>query len=287
MSRCAVVVGAGGAVGESAAAHLIAAGWRVTATMRRMQPIVAARLEAMGATVTKLDLTAPFSADIFRGADAAVFTPILTLAARAAPVLRSADVPRVIAFSSNNVAIDARSSTYRALAAAEATMHAAAASTIVLRPTLIYGDPRLRTLARVIAFARRSPILPVPGSGRALQQPVFYDDLGKIAAMLAHDGAEPSATYALGGPDIVSMKALFEAAAEAGDARPQLMPMPQWAMAVGKQIMGERFPFDDAQIARVEHDRLAVAQTPLPEAFAPRTDLRTGLARLVAAMDAR
>src|SRR5688572_20384286 len=115
MERSAVVVGASGAVGESVATHLLAAGLRVTATMRRESAGAASRLENAGAKLARLDLEKPISPALFEGADAVVLTPILKLSVRALNALRAANVPRVIAFSSNNVAIDLKSPTYTAL----------------------------------------------------------------------------------------------------------------------------------------------------------------------------
>jgi uncharacterized protein YbjT (DUF2867 family) len=280
----AIIVGAGGAVGESAAMHLRAAGWSVSAAMRRVHAEASARLRAAGAEIVQLDLEDD-PRGRFDGADAVILTPILSLAVRAAPAL--ANVPRVIAFSSNNVAIDPGAPTYVALAAAEAELRAVLPHAIILRPTLIYGDPRQTALARLITWARRAPILPVPGSGRALQQPVFHDDLGRIAAALAQGSAHEGATFALGGPEVVTMRALFQAVVRAAGLPAIVTPTPRWLLAAGLRLMGERFPFDAAQIARVEEDRVAMVQTPLPIEFKPGTILRSGLARLVEAMDAR
>jgi NADH dehydrogenase len=286
MSGRAIVVGAGGAVGESAVLHLCAAGWRVAAAMRRAHAEASARLVAAGAEVAQLDLEGD-ARGRFDGADAVILTPILSLAVRVAPELARAGVRRVIAFSSNNVAIDPGAPTYVALAAAEAELRASIPHAIILRPTLIYGDPRQTALARLITWARRAPILPVPGSGRALQQPVFHDDLGRIAAVLAQSTAHEGATFALGGPEVVTMRVLFQAVVRAAGLPALVTPTPRWLLAAGLAILGERFPLDAAQIARVEQNRVAIAQTPLPAAFTPDTDLRSGLARLVDAMDAR
>ncbi|MES1156534.1 MAG: hypothetical protein ABUL73_02030 [Alphaproteobacteria bacterium] len=278
----ALVIGAG-AVGESAALHLRTAGWNVTATMRRDHADVAARLEATGVRVARFDLERD-SIEVLLSPDVAavVLTPILSLSVGAAP--RLTKVQSVIAFSSNNVAIDPTALTYVKLAAAEAELCRHVPHATILRPTLIYGDPRLRTLPSIMRWARALPVLPVPGSGRALQQPVFYDDLGRAASSLAQSSAYAGTTFALGGPDVVSMRALFEAAARAAGAKPLLMPTPRWALLFGAALFGSRFPFDAAQIARVETDRVAGPQTPLPPELAPRTTLADGLAKLAAAM---
>lgn len=54
----------------------------------------------------------------------------------------------------------------------------------ILRPTMIYGSPRDRNMWRLIQYLRRFPLIPIPGDGQSLQQPVFVDDLAE-ATLLA------------------------------------------------------------------------------------------------------
>jgi nucleoside-diphosphate-sugar epimerase len=49
----------------------------------------------------------------------------------------------------------------------------------VLRPTMIYGSPRDRNMWRLIRFMRYSPIVPVFGDGKYLQQPVYVGDVAR------------------------------------------------------------------------------------------------------------
>lgn len=53
----------------------------------------------------------------------------------------------------------------------------------ILRPTMIYGSSRDRNMCRLINFLRRSPAIPIFGSGEFLQQPVYVEDLA--AAIVA------------------------------------------------------------------------------------------------------
>ncbi|HEX3246935.1 MAG TPA: NAD-dependent epimerase/dehydratase family protein, partial [Chloroflexota bacterium] len=47
----------------------------------------------------------------------------------------------------------------------------------ILRPTMIYGSPRDRNVWRLIRYLQKYPVIPIPGDGKRLQQPVFVDDL--------------------------------------------------------------------------------------------------------------
>ena len=49
----------------------------------------------------------------------------------------------------------------------------------ILRPTMIYGSPRDRNMWRLIRFMRISPVIPVFGDGKSLQQPVYVGDVAQ------------------------------------------------------------------------------------------------------------
>jgi nucleoside-diphosphate-sugar epimerase len=57
------------------------------------------------------------------------------------------------------------------------------AAVTVLRPTLLYGSGRDRSLTPLVALARRWRVLPLPSTARGLRQPVHVDDVA--AAILA------------------------------------------------------------------------------------------------------
>lgn len=280
----ALVVGASGAVGEAAAHALRAQGWDVCATMRRRDHAAAQRLDAAGAEVAALDLASPDRlAALTADCDAAVFAVHLELTMAA---LAHAHAPaRVLAFSSNNVAVDPASATYRALAEAEAAVRAARPDAILIRPTLIYGDPRLPTLARLMRLARRSPILPVPGSGRARVQPVFHADLGRLAGgLLARDAA--GGVYAAGGPDVLAYRALYAAISRAAGAHNLVIGVARPVLRLGRALAGRAFPLSREQIERADVDRLAAPVDPVPPDLVPATPLAAGLAALANSLGA-
>lgn len=279
MTRTALVVGAGGPVGEAAAAALARGGWRVTASMRQRRADAEARLAALGAAVAFHDLPGDGGwAALADGRDAVVFATHLDVAAAALAGAAFA-CGRLVAFSSNNVAADAEAPSYRALGRTEAALRQRFPDAAIVRPTMIYGDPRLPTLTRLVRLARTWPVLPLPGSGGALAQPVFHEDLGALAAGLAATDA-PSGVFAAGGPDIVTTRELYAAIARAAGAHPLIAPVPRYALgpAVALGLISKE------QAARADKDRAAVAQDPLPPQLAPRTPLREGLARLVSAL---
>jgi len=49
----------------------------------------------------------------------------------------------------------------------------------ILRPTMIYGSSRDRNMCRLVGHLKKWPVMPMPGSGENLQQPVYVDDVAR------------------------------------------------------------------------------------------------------------
>ena len=70
--------------------------------------------------------------------------------------------------------------------AGEAAFLASGRSGVMLHPTMIYGAQGENNVQRLAALLRRLPVLPLPGGGRALVQPIHQDDVTRaILAALA------------------------------------------------------------------------------------------------------
>lgn len=277
--------GAGGAVGEAAANALIAQGWRVTASLRTRREDAAARLAAQGAVVRHDDLEESGDwPEAAAGCEALVFTTHLGLTNFALARIRPTANQRIVAFSSNNVAIHPEAKSYAEIADAERSLRARYPGAAIIRPTLIYGDPRLPTLTRLMRMARAWPFVPMPGAGRALVQPIFHEDLGRAAAWLAGAG---EGTYAIGGPDSVTMRALYRAVIRAIGSKARVVSVPTPLLRMGAPVLALLKLYSLEQTSRVDRDRLVVRQTPLPPELLAKVSLREGLARLAMALASR
>jgi len=275
----ALVIGAGGAVGEAVAHALLDVGWRVIAGMRRFNGRAAARLIARNVRVIPVDLAAPDSLrPLLGGVEGVVLAPILTVSAPVAGLIAEAGVERAVFFSSNNVAVAQDEPVYAALAAAEREALAALPRATVLRPTLIYGDVRLRAVTRLMRLMRRTPVFPVPGWGKAVQQPVFYQDLARAAATALLLPEAAGKTFAVGGPETMSLRAMYRAVSQAAGGWRLLAPAPAGLLGLAARILP--LPLDRAQLRRVDRDKQAVAADPAPPALQARTPLAEGLRRL-------
>jgi nucleoside-diphosphate-sugar epimerase len=118
-------------------------------------------------------------ASAMQGADALVNIASLGFG-HADSILRAAKdagIKRAVFISTTAIftQLNARSKEVRV--AAEHAIETSGLKYTILRPTMIYGSPRDRNMWRLICFMHYSPIVPVFGDGKYLQQPIHVDDV--------------------------------------------------------------------------------------------------------------
>ncbi len=153
--------------------------------------------------------------------------------------------PRVIAFGSTSIATKDTSSdaAERDVAArlrtAEDTLFAFGAhrgvGVTVLRPTLVYGRGRDRTLSRIAALALRHGVLALPRNATGLRQPVHTDDLALAALAAACAPLSAGRAYDVPGGETLSFFDMTARTLAALRPRPRLLrlPSPLFRMMVG------------------------------------------------------
>jgi uncharacterized protein YbjT (DUF2867 family) len=99
---------------------------------------------------------------------------------------------------------------------------------VMLHPTMIYGAQGEDNVQRLAALLRRLPVVPLPGGGGALVQPIHQADVTAciLAALRVHwDGPE---SLVIAGPEAVVYAAFVRAvAAAAGQSAPTIIPIPE------------------------------------------------------------
>ncbi len=111
--------------------------------------------------------------------------------------------------------------------AGEAALLASGRHGVMLHPTMIYGAQGEDNVQRLAALMRRLPVLPLPGGGHNLVQPIHQDDVTAcIIAALAHGWHGPH-TLVVAGPAPVTYADFARAiAAAAGLPPPRILPVP-------------------------------------------------------------
>jgi uncharacterized protein YbjT (DUF2867 family) len=133
-----------------------------------------------------------------------------------------AGVERFVFFSAMNASHHSRTRFFRAKALAEEAVEESSLETTVFRPSIVYtpGDPWLTLLDRL----SRLPAVPVSGSGRALFQPVWAEDVADaVKAALANGSVS---TFDLAGPDVLSYDDIVRTVLRAANRRRRLLHVP-------------------------------------------------------------
>jgi len=121
--------------------------------------------------------------------------------------------------------------------AGEAALLASGRQGVMLHPTMIYGAQGENNVQRVAALLRRLPVLPLPGGGRFLVQPIHQSDVARcIRAALDRPWAEP-ASLVIAGPQPVRYAEFVRAVASAaGLRRPLILPFPAAPLILASRL---------------------------------------------------
>ncbi|NUR22474.1 NAD(P)-dependent oxidoreductase [Frateuria sp.] len=187
------------------------------------------------------------------------FGPLLPFArwlAAAAP----AGAPRIVATSSMSAQskadsdVPAEREIARQLREGEAELAAACARLgyrwTVLRPTLIYGAGRDKSLTPIALRAMRTRLFPRP-AGRGLRQPVHADDIARAA--LAAIDRPADRVLMLGGGERLRAGEMFARVQHSLPVATLAVPVPAWLLRLARHVV----PRLRGPLTRLEADLIA------------------------------
>jgi uncharacterized protein YbjT (DUF2867 family) len=137
----------------------------------------------------------------------------------------------------------------------------------IVRPSAMFGpgDALFATLANL---ARLLPVLPLIGGGRMRLQPVFVEDVAEAIVRMLADPGTAGQTYELAGPDVYTLRELFEITLRLMGRRRLLVPVP-FAVAELQAQLFELLPnppLTSGQVDLLKTDNVARGILPgLPE----------------------
>jgi NADH dehydrogenase len=103
---------------------------------------------------------------------------------------------------------------------------------VIIRPTWVFGPDDV-SLNRFLGFAKLLPFVPMFGSGKQDMQPVFIDDVARVAADAALKPEAANTLFELGGPEVMSMNDVVKTALDVKEKKRLLLHQPA---VVGKLI---------------------------------------------------
>jgi uncharacterized protein YbjT (DUF2867 family) len=220
------VTGATGFTGRRVVRALLGRGCAVTALVR---PPATARDLPPEVTTVEGDMgDATALARLLGGADAFMHVASLGFghADQVVTALEEAGVPRSVFFSSTALFTRLPAASKAIRLAAEERVRSMRKGFTILRPTMIYGGAGDRNISRLVRFVDRSPVVPLPGGGRALVQPVHVEDLGRAAVDALFCEAAAGREYNLPGAQPAPLRDLVAHVGALLGRRPLLLPVP-------------------------------------------------------------
>jgi len=145
---------------------------------------------------------------------------------------KAAGVRRLVYISGVGAAKDADQHWFRYKWEAEQYLQKSGLEWVIVRPTWVFG-PGDVSLNRFLGFADKLPFIPFFGSGKQDMQPVFIDDVGRVAADAALEPEAANQLFELGGPEVLSMNDVVKTALEVKGKKRPLLHQP---VAIGKLI---------------------------------------------------
>jgi len=230
-----LVTGGSGFLGGYVLAEAARRGHSCVALARSAE--AARTVVACGATAVTGDLDDGAAlADVFASAGCDALVNLASLGfGHASSIVRAASssgLDRAVFVSTTAVttALPARSKTVRL--AAEHDICSSGLKWTILRPTMIYGAVGDRNLSRLLALlarARRVPaplVLPLPGGGGRLQQPVHVVDVAGAVLAAVERPQTAGRFYDVAGPEPLMFAELLRVSAAAVGCRVHLLPVP-------------------------------------------------------------
>lgn len=223
MTKLVTIIGGSGFLGRYIARRMARAGWRVRVATRRPDQNLHVRTYGVVGQVEPVLCNIRDEASlrtVMAGADAVVncagilaerrkntFTAIQSEGAeRVARLAAEGGVAHLVQISAIGANATSGSDYARTKAAGEEKVKTAFPGAVILRPSIMFG-PEDRFFNRFAGMTRLSPYLLIAHAD-TLFQPVYVDDVAKVAALAAL-GEVAAGTYELGGPDVRSFRDLM------------------------------------------------------------------------------
>jgi uncharacterized protein YbjT (DUF2867 family) len=203
--------------------------------------------------------------------------------------VRAARVPRAVFFSSTAIFTRLPAASKSVRIAAEERVRSLENTWTILRPTMIYGDVGDRNLSRLIRFISRFPVVPLPGGGHALVQPVHVEDVARAAVEALTRKESGGREYNLPGGEAAPLRELVRHVGTLLRRRLLLLPLPLGASATAAAVwhaVGLPPRISREQVLRLGEDKAFACEAARRDLGYDPRGFREGLAQEVAGLRA-
>jgi len=270
-----LVTGGDGFVGRHLCAELTARDHDVVSLSRDPDPsVLPDGVETVAGDVTDRDSIA----GAFEGVDAVVnlvaLSPLFTPSGgdgmherihlggteNVVAAAEAAGVDRIVQMSALGADPDGPTHYIRAKGRAEGVVRESGLTDVIVRPSVIFGEggefvsftKRLKKL-----FAPGVPVYPLPGGGTQTRfQPIWVGDLAPMLADAVAEESHAGETYELGGPDVLTLRAVTELVYESEGRSIRIVSLPMGLAGIGLKTLGSvpGFPMGADQYRSLQFD---------------------------------
>ncbi len=215
----------------------------------------------------------------YRGEDTVIHLSSIFHAPAVVEAFRGAK--RLIAISSTGIFSKYRENAAE-IARCESLIEASPVPYTILRPTMIYGTPNDRNISRLVRLVAGSPVVPLPGGGKARFQPVHVRDLAGCISACLDSGSSIGTSYNVPGGSAHSLAEIVKMISRLLEKRVVTVPVPLRLALLAVKVTGSRI--DPEQIERLREDKVFPADDAARDlGYAPMT-LEKGLSLLLETM---
>jgi nucleoside-diphosphate-sugar epimerase len=171
---------------------------------------------------------------------------------------KDAGIKRAVFISTTAIFTQLNAPSKKVRVAAELAIETSGLKYTILRPTMIYGSPRDRNMWRLIKFLRVSPIAPIFGDGKYLQQPIYVDDVAAAILGCLKSGVTIGKSYNIAGKHALTYNEVIDTIARAMNKRAWKLHVPSKPV-VGLLKLFEKlhipFPIKAEQVLRLNENK--------------------------------
>jgi len=129
---------------------------------------------------------------------------------------------------------------------------------VTLRPNVVYGKGAARGMLKLIRLIKRSPVVPIIGSGNTIIQPIYIDDLCAIIEK-ACTTSVINQTYDVAGPTAITYNQLIDIITKKANVKRIKLPIPLFLLQPIAFLLSRitTTTWNEKKIAKIAKDKPA------------------------------
>jgi len=190
-----------------------------------------------------------------KGCDAIVSCVHLSFAKDIIKVAKWNRIKRVVLYSSTRLFSKVPCPSVQKVEKGEAVIRESGLEWTLLRPTMVVDYPNDLNVSKLAGFIKKYPVIPIPGSGKQLVQPVHVSDCAKATLDCLETEKAKGEALTLAGGEVLTYREMLEIICDHIGKRPVMVSVPLFPFQIMYSILP--FVFRKVGIEKPMIDRMA------------------------------